>query len=276
MPIIRTNHTTNFTVIPNAVTNDAPLSLEAIGLWEYLISKPETWKFNAGAIKRKFGIGLNKVYRIMRELIQAGYAFYKRTQSACEWFIYDTPQNIKPATDHAVIDRVNFECVKNECVLERNELLQRNEKTTTQPPEPIKQPDTIAPVVVSLEEEKPVELKYPEQLTPKQKADIKHHIKKAPIEHRQAILATLAHYLAKGTIYNPIGWIRSQGEEAAKTGNYEPVGADGNAKTVNPAYARTQETQKARREINEIKLDKLKAPGHFQQLKLAARGALQP
>jgi hypothetical protein len=111
-------------------------------------------------------------------------------------------------------------------LIERETFLK--EKTTT--PEPIKNPDTVIPVVVVsleeekqpetikqpdsiatvIEEEKPVELKYPEQLTPKQKADIKHHIKKAPIEHRQAILATLAHYLALGTIRTPIGWVRSQ------------------------------------------------------------------
>ena len=99
----------------------------------------------------------------MRELIQAGYAFYKRTQSACEWFIYDTPQNIKTTTATAVIDRVNSEHVKNECVLERIELLERN--TTTQPPqEIINQPDTINPVVV-LEKEKQSELIYPENIS---------------------------------------------------------------------------------------------------------------
>jgi hypothetical protein len=270
MPIISTAHTSNFTLISNAISNDATVSGTATAALLYLISKPPHWKFNAYDLKRRLNVGLNKVYKVMRELIRAGYATYQRIQSGTIWTIYDTPQNVETATTHAVIDRVNFECVKNECVLERNELLQRNEKTTT--PEPIKQPDTVIPVVVSLEEEKPVELKYPEQLKPKQKADIKHHIKKAPIEHRQAILATLAHYLAKGTIYNPIGWIRSQAEGAAKTGTYEPVGAATATKPDTRHIDQTQERLKAARAIKRSSDEKAK--GGFQQAKLALRGIL--
>ena len=82
-------------------------------------------------------------------------------------------------------------------------------------------------------------------------------------------MATLAHYLAKGTIYNPIGWIRSQAEEAAKTGNYEPVGAatatNQGGKPRTPIYESKGPTKPGNPE---------KAKAGIQQAKLAARGAL--
>jgi hypothetical protein len=226
--IIRTQHSSNFTITPNTVINESTLSLEAFGVWAYLISKPKTWNFNAGAIKRKFGIGLNKVYRIMRELIQAGYAFYKRTQSACEWFIYDTPQNIKTTTAPAVIDRVNFEHVKNECVLERNELLERNEKTTT--PEPLKQPDPVKPVVVSCEEEK---LKFPATFTKDQKSDAKHALKKVNNPAlRQDVLSVLAHYMINSHIKSIPAYLNDL-INRANNGKLGTIPNAGDTKTVN-------------------------------------------
>ena len=123
-----------------------------------------------------------------------------------------------------------------------------------------------------VEEETQVALKYPEELTPKQKADIKHHIKKAPIEHRQAILSTLAHYLALGTIRTPIGWVRSRAEEAAKTGEFTPVGAASATITYNPDNDPTQALLKRWRA--DPTPTKEKAKVGFKQAKLALRGLL--
>ena len=59
MPIIRTQQTANFTICANGYAND---------------------------IKRRFSIGLNKVYRCMRELISASYADeFKLMQQCKDW-----------------------------------------------------------------------------------------------------------------------------------------------------------------------------------------------
>jgi hypothetical protein len=213
--IIRTQHSSNFTITPNTVINESTLSLEAFGVWAYLISKPKTWNFNAGAIKRKFGIGLNKVYRIMRELIQAGYAFYKRTQSACEWFIYDTPQNIKTTTAPAVIDRVNFEHVKNERVLESIEPIE----IIKQLPEAMPEPAQKSIVVVDSE------LFFPEQLNPDQKKAAKHIIKKVKQpELQQPVLFALAYAMVNQKINSVPAYLQGL-VTRANNGTFEPVGS---------------------------------------------------
>ena len=73
MPIYRTKHLDNFTLITNAIANDANVSPTATTALIYLISKPPHWQFNARDLKRRLGVGLNKVYRTMNELIRAGY-----------------------------------------------------------------------------------------------------------------------------------------------------------------------------------------------------------
>ena len=93
MPIIRTTHASNFTLISNAIANDATISGQATAALIYLISKPPHWQFNARDLKRRLGVGLNKVYRVMNELIRAGYASFQRIQSGTIWSIYDVPQN---------------------------------------------------------------------------------------------------------------------------------------------------------------------------------------
>ncbi len=204
MTIIRTAQTSNYTILNNAIANDESLSGTATAILLYLVTKPPHWNFNAKDIKRRFGIGLNKVYRCMRELIAAGYAMYKRTQSACEWIIFDTKQTGQPATAPAVTDRVNFERVKNECVLERTD---KAEITKTQQPA-APTPTTVEPevkeqVVVSSDE-----LIYPSQLTPVQKKAAKAVIKKvkAP-ELRQEVLFALAYAIASGTVKSPVAYL---------------------------------------------------------------------
>lgn len=161
MPIIRTAHASNFTLISNAIANDANVSPTATAALIYLISKPHHWKFNARDLKRRLGVGLNKVYRTMNELIRAGYATYQRIQSGTIWNIYDTPQNkVETATAPVESHRVNFECVENKCVLESNESLE----IIKQQPDIL--PDQQKTVVVSLEREQQAAVIIPDPVSP--------------------------------------------------------------------------------------------------------------
>jgi hypothetical protein len=71
--IIRRKHNGNFTIVPNTLVDDKRLSIEAKGLLAYLISRPNNWTVRHSHLHKELGIGRDKLQRILRELIRAGY-----------------------------------------------------------------------------------------------------------------------------------------------------------------------------------------------------------
>jgi hypothetical protein len=71
--IIRREHNGNFTILPNNIVNDQRLSIEAIGVLAYLLSRPPNWKIRHAQLRKAYRVGRQKLQRIIRELIQAGY-----------------------------------------------------------------------------------------------------------------------------------------------------------------------------------------------------------
>jgi hypothetical protein len=252
--INRTQSTSNFTILNNAIANDDNLSSTATSILVYLISKPPHWRFNANDIKRRFNIGLNKVYKCMHELIQAGYAVYKRTQSKVDWFIYDTKQIItntsKNATTPEKSNRVNFECVENDCVLQ---------------PTIVEQSITKQDVVVSCEKDE--ELKYPSNLTPIQRKACKSIIKKAPQNIQQEVLFSLAYAIANKNINSVPGYL-NQLVTAAKNGTFTPLTAAGSISPSNKPLIPIWQGYKKSTTTNPDK-----AKSFLQQAKSALKGA---
>lgn len=254
MTIIRTAHTANYTILNNGIANDETLSGTATAILIYLISKPPHWKFNAHDVKRRFGIGLNKVYRCMRELIAAGYAMYKRTQSAVEWFVYDTPQTKQTATAPAVPDRVNFDCSQNESALETNERL---EITRKQQPSPVPPPHIptvpVPPVPTKVVVSSSDELIFPSQLTPAQKRGARHKLKKLQQpELSQEVLFALAYYMAQGVVKSPVAYLDGI-VNRANNGTFTAVQA--HTATKSPTAADRAEETRKRLESQKIKID---------------------
>lgn len=74
MSIIRRARTSSpFTTILNSVVEDETLSAEALGLLVYLVGKPDNWQVMPTQLKTRFNCGRDRIYRIMKELITAGY-----------------------------------------------------------------------------------------------------------------------------------------------------------------------------------------------------------
>src|SRR5215472_8259587 len=73
MTIIRREHRTHFTIVPNAVFADTRLSVEAKGVLGYLLSRPHKWHVRLEHVARALKVGRRKLQRIFRELIDAGY-----------------------------------------------------------------------------------------------------------------------------------------------------------------------------------------------------------
>lgn len=71
--IIRRHITSNFTIIPNEAILDARLSISARWLLAYLLSRPNDWQVQVGDIQKKGGIGREKAYRLIKELIAVGW-----------------------------------------------------------------------------------------------------------------------------------------------------------------------------------------------------------
>lgn len=71
--IIRRQITSNFTIIPNEAILDARLSAAARWLLVYLLSRPNDWQVQVGDIQKKGGIGREKAYSLIKELIAVGW-----------------------------------------------------------------------------------------------------------------------------------------------------------------------------------------------------------
>lgn len=73
MSIIRREATRNFTIIKNEIVNDENLSMEAMGLLTYMLSKPDGWEFRQDNLGKRFNVGRERMRSTMRCLCEAGY-----------------------------------------------------------------------------------------------------------------------------------------------------------------------------------------------------------
>jgi hypothetical protein len=80
MTVKRSNHTSNYTKIPNAMPLDGRLSVEAKGALAYMLSRPPGWRFYHWELQQTLRIGRQKLERIINELIAAGYLTRSRVQ----------------------------------------------------------------------------------------------------------------------------------------------------------------------------------------------------
>src|SRR5690348_12476544 len=71
--IIRRKHSSNYTVVPNAIFQDSRLSVTAKGLLGCLLSLPPDWDLKHEDLQRRFSIGRQLLSRALTELIRARY-----------------------------------------------------------------------------------------------------------------------------------------------------------------------------------------------------------
>ncbi len=95
----------NYGIAPNELLNCKELSLKAKGLFTYLQSKPEGWRFDAVRIARESKDEKASVRTGLRELEEAGYLKRKAVRSekgmweGYEYFLYSSPSTDYPSTD---------------------------------------------------------------------------------------------------------------------------------------------------------------------------------
>lgn len=137
MPIIRAIHDKDhpYTVISNALVNDQSLSLNALAVMTYLISKPHDWRVRADDIQRRFQISRGKVYGILDELMERGYLSREIIRQGgrvkeCRYTVMEHPVPALPDTDSPLPDSPLLE---NQLVVN-----QHNDKVITLPSNEIK------------------------------------------------------------------------------------------------------------------------------------------
>lgn len=100
--VVKGKYSGSFTVIPNTTANDDQLSIDALGMLTFLISKPHNWQVNIANLRKRFGIGRDRAYSILKHLEGAGYV--RKTQPkegksqqfcAVEYVVFDTPENAR-------------------------------------------------------------------------------------------------------------------------------------------------------------------------------------
>jgi helix-turn-helix protein len=96
--IIRRKRNSNYTVVSNAMLNDEKLSAECLGVLAYLIGKPDDWEVRPENLSNRFGCGRDRIYRIINDLIEAGYIIRRRIRdektkrwSVQEYTVMDEP-----------------------------------------------------------------------------------------------------------------------------------------------------------------------------------------
>ena len=97
-----------FTIIQNEIINSGKISLKALGLFLYLKSKPEDWRFSTIRIQKDFSDGLFAIRKAMKELEEVGLLERKKTKNEKGQFeinyifsetVSENPTTEKPTTE---------------------------------------------------------------------------------------------------------------------------------------------------------------------------------
>lgn len=76
--IIRAPRRHRFVIIDQRAIEDTGLSWAARGLLGYLLSRPDDWKVLVNDLRKRGDLGRDGIYRLLRELRQAGYMRFVR------------------------------------------------------------------------------------------------------------------------------------------------------------------------------------------------------
>jgi hypothetical protein len=102
MAIIKSKHSSNYTVLPNEIFK-AGLSIDAIGLLSYFLSLPHDWVIYKTQLSDQLSLGREKLDRIFKELQTAGFVISVKKHDetgkiSYDHIVYDIPFNGEPHT----------------------------------------------------------------------------------------------------------------------------------------------------------------------------------
>jgi hypothetical protein len=141
MPVLRNPKTNRFVQVENEFLESDALSWRAKGMFCYLLSRPDGWKFNLADLKnRSPSEGLDAIKTAMKELEMAGYVAKHKVKSVSkgrwsgwEYLIRETPfpprvdypMSVGPISDDppyintvpiSILSGINTEPERNQCL----------------------------------------------------------------------------------------------------------------------------------------------------------------
>jgi predicted transcriptional regulator len=99
-----------YTNIGNRAINDVELSADGLAVLVYLLSKPPGWVVIPAEVAKRFRYGRNRIYSVLKELIERGYIVRTRQQaedgkwSGYSYQVWDDPKAAQ--TENKGSDRV--------------------------------------------------------------------------------------------------------------------------------------------------------------------------
>ncbi|SEI01329.1 hypothetical protein [Tardiphaga sp. OK245] len=107
MTIIRRKHSSRYASFPNSIWEDGRIGVDEKGVLGYLLSRPPNWSVHLSQVGRVMGVGKDRMQRIFRTLIAAGYVTRETIRNengsfvALEYVIRDKPAPVTDADDDA-------------------------------------------------------------------------------------------------------------------------------------------------------------------------------
>lgn len=127
----------HFVMIRNAVARDENLSFRARGVLVAILSRPDDWSISAENLAREGQESVKMIYRVLKELENAGYVRRRRVRNAqgqlrTETLVYDEPQ--EPTTQKPSVGEPTSRATdsrQRESVT-KTDIQKQNTKTETQ------------------------------------------------------------------------------------------------------------------------------------------------
>ena len=135
--IERNNEKMPYTIIKNRVLNSGFLTLEELGLYIVMLSKPDNWEFSEFVLARELGTTPSDVHGILKRLEQKGFTRERKGRYGTVWDLFELSDQL-PA--HSPVRRRNY-TIPQDTAKAMIERLMSAEKAVNQPisEEPVEQ-----------------------------------------------------------------------------------------------------------------------------------------
>lgn len=116
--IRRAKHDNKYFVMSRSTAQDDSLSFEALGMMTYLLSKPDDWEIRVDDLARQDGCNEKRIYRIINQLVDAGYMIPRKrirnqdgTFGWTPYTLYERPkiQQIEPYPPNPQVDKPHMD-----------------------------------------------------------------------------------------------------------------------------------------------------------------------
>lgn len=111
---VEKNKDNPYVMMNKAGLNDPRLSFKAKGILAYLLSKPDDWQVRVKDLANHSADGSTAVRSGLKELIQCGYAEFRRTRDdqtkayiSSEYIVYEVPRSAEPHAENLNVGKPN-------------------------------------------------------------------------------------------------------------------------------------------------------------------------